>query len=77
MDKSKQTESATRAADGAWYRQPVVWLGAAILVAALAGCIWTVVVAMRHPPQPIERPQQTLLGMPLDTPASARSSHTP
>jgi hypothetical protein len=28
-----------------WYRPPVVWLGAAILLASLAGCIALIVVA--------------------------------
>lgn len=59
----------------AWYRQPILWLGAAILVAALAACIWTIVIAYRYPPVPIERSQETLLGVPLDSaPATAGSS---
>lgn len=28
-----------------WYRPPVIWLGAAILLAALCGCIALIVVA--------------------------------
>jgi hypothetical protein len=28
-----------------WYRPPVVWLGAAVLFASLAGCIALIVVA--------------------------------
>jgi len=28
-----------------WYRPPVVWLGAAILIASLFGCIALIVVA--------------------------------
>jgi hypothetical protein len=28
-----------------WYRPPVVWLGAAILLASLAACITLIVVA--------------------------------
>jgi len=28
-----------------WYRPPVMWLGAAILLAVLAGCISLIVVA--------------------------------
>jgi hypothetical protein len=28
-----------------WYRPPVVWLGAAILLASLAGCIALIVAA--------------------------------
>ena len=39
---------------GAWFRQPVVWLGAAILVASIAGCIVTIVLAARHADTPVE-----------------------
>lgn len=28
-----------------WYRPPVVWLGAAVLLASLAGCIALIIVA--------------------------------
>jgi len=28
-----------------WYRPPVIWLGAVILLASLAGCIALIVVA--------------------------------
>lgn len=31
--------------DERWYRPPVVWLGAAILLASLSGCIALIVVA--------------------------------
>ncbi len=39
----------------AWYRQGIVWLGAAVFAASIAGCIWLVVVAQRHadPPLPV------------------------
>jgi hypothetical protein len=30
---------------GRWYRPPVVWLGAAVLLASLGGCIALIVVA--------------------------------
>lgn len=32
-------------ADEPWYRPPVMWLGAAILLASLAGCIALIVAA--------------------------------
>jgi len=39
---------------GPW-RQPVVWLGVALFVASLAGCVLMIVLAMRHPdPSPPE-----------------------
>jgi hypothetical protein len=31
--------------DDRWYRPPVMWLGGAILLASLAGCIALIVVA--------------------------------
>jgi hypothetical protein len=31
-----------------WYRQPVLWLGAVLFAASLAGCIWMIVMAERH-----------------------------
>jgi hypothetical protein len=38
---------------GAWFRQPVVWLGAAILLASIVGCITTIVLAWRHADAPV------------------------
>ncbi|MBK7249591.1 MAG: hypothetical protein IPI06_01410 [Gammaproteobacteria bacterium] len=32
----------------AWYAQPVVWLGIAVLVASITGCLWLIVVSARH-----------------------------
>jgi hypothetical protein len=29
----------------AWYRQPVLWVGAAVFVASLLGCVAMIVVA--------------------------------
>jgi hypothetical protein len=39
----------------AWFRQPVLWLGIAILVASLLGCIATIVIATRNAdvPEPV------------------------
>jgi sugar phosphate permease len=50
---------------GAWFQQPVVWLGAAILVASIAGCIVTIVLAMRHADTPVETGSGTILKIPL------------
>jgi hypothetical protein len=36
-----------------WYRLPVLWLGAAILLACIVGCITTIVLASRHPDEPV------------------------
>jgi hypothetical protein len=39
---------------GAWFRQPVLWLGAAIFVASLCACIVTIVLSVRHADAPVE-----------------------
>lgn len=31
-----------------WYRQPILWLAAALFAASLAGCIWLIVVSQRY-----------------------------
>lgn len=42
-----------------WYREPVVWLGAAVLVTAIGGCISLIRTASRHVdadlPEPVDR----------------------
>ncbi|WP_291210412.1 hypothetical protein [Dokdonella sp.] len=37
----------------AWYRQPVAWLGVAVLAASLAGCVWLIVLGLRHADEPV------------------------
>lgn len=36
-----------------WYRQPVMWLGLALLAAAVAGGVATIVVASRYADEPV------------------------
>jgi hypothetical protein len=48
-----------------WYRQPIVWLGAAILFACLIGCISMVVLAGRYPDEPLPVSNDQLLKMPV------------
>lgn len=43
----------TARGDGKWFRQPVLWLGALIFAASLAGCIVTIVLAWRYADVPI------------------------
>lgn len=52
----------------AWQREPIVWLGAAVLAASIAGCVWLIVVAQRYddPPLPVDGLQ--ILKMPLARP---------
>lgn len=47
-----------------WYRLPVVWLGAIIFFASLAGCISMVVLASRYPDEPLPLSSDQLLKMP-------------
>jgi len=37
----------------AWFRQPVLWLGVAIFVASLLGCVITIVIATRNADVPV------------------------
>lgn len=59
-------------AASAWYRQPVLWLGAAIFVALLAGCVWIIVLGAQHADTPLET-SHTVFGVPV----SAQSSASP
>lgn len=36
-----------------WYRQPIIWLGAALFALSLAGCVWLIVVAQRYADPPV------------------------
>jgi len=66
MQQHKPPVEAPATAD-AWYRQPVLWLGAVIFAASLAGCIWTIVLGSRHADLPLEMAERphTLLDMPM------------
>jgi hypothetical protein len=48
-----------------WYGQPVAWLGAAILLASIAGCIALIVSASRYPDDPVRLSGDELLHVPL------------
>lgn len=39
------TDSRSQSVDSAWYRQPIVWLCAAVFAFSLAGCVWLIVVS--------------------------------
>ena len=65
MQQHRPPADPTPAAAGAWYRQPVLWLGAAILVASLAGCVWMIVLGARHDDAPLDGAPRTLLHMPV------------
>ena len=56
------------AADDAWWRQPVLWLGAAILLASLAGCIVMLMLAARHADVPLAKAGVEVLRVPVARP---------
>ena len=67
------TDSASPAA---WYRQPVLWLGAFVLLASLAGCVWLIVMAQRHPDPVLDEVGMKILRMPLEA-APVRTAAPP
>ena len=46
-------------------RQPIFWVGAAILVAALVACVVTIVLAARHADTPVETTGVRVMKVPL------------
>lgn len=47
-----------------WYRVPVIWLGAAVLFASLAGCALMIVLASRYPAETALNVAPTVLKIP-------------
>jgi len=56
---------------GAWSRQPVVWLGAAILAASIVACVVTIVLALRFPDPPLDTHSSQATKAPLQRSADA------
>jgi len=50
---------------GAWFRQPVVWLGALILGASIVGCVVVIVLASRFPDPPVDTHGDHAMNVPL------------
>jgi hypothetical protein len=74
MPHSRAMSRPAPESSGAWYRQPVLWLGAAILLASLAGCIWMIVLGARHADTPVETSSRAGV---FGVPAHAHSSRGP
>lgn len=53
-----------------WYQQPVLWLGAAVFIASLAGCVWMIVLGVRHGDTPVDT-AHTVFGVPVSNHATA------
>ncbi|MGE0582759.1 MAG: hypothetical protein AB7P31_11600 [Steroidobacteraceae bacterium] len=51
-------------AQAAWYRQPVVWLGALLFAATIAGCIAMIVLGARHDDEALPTTGSSVLKMP-------------
>lgn len=64
----------TAAAAGAWYRQPVLWLGLVLFAASLAGCVLMIVLGARHADAPLETPAGQVFKVPLAQPAAAHDA---
>lgn len=48
-----------------WYRVPVVWLGALVFAASIAGCVWIFVVGTQYHDEPLPAWPHSVLGVPL------------
>lgn len=66
-----------RAAHDAWYRQGIVWIGAAVLAASVAGCIWLLVAAERYADPPLNGTGLQILKMPLARQTQPPRAETP
>jgi hypothetical protein len=51
-----------------WYRQPVLWLGALLFGASLAGCVWMIVLGARHADPPVPVAGGSVFKVPLAAP---------
>ena len=48
-----------------WYSLPVVWLGAAVMITWIAGCVGLIVSASRYPDEPVRLSNDELLHVPV------------
>jgi hypothetical protein len=62
------------AAAGAWYRQPVLWLGLVLFAASLGGCVLMIVLGARHADAPLATPAGQVFKVPLAEPAPPRDA---
>jgi hypothetical protein len=68
----KANSNAATQLGSAWYQQPIIWLGAFVFVASMAGCIWLIVVGVRYADTPLDT-SHTVFGVPV----SAHSASPP
>jgi len=56
----------------AWLQQPVVWLGALILLLSIAACVATIALAWRHADAPVEAGAR-VMGVPVRDAAATQA----
>ncbi len=66
--RPRLNDAGARDASRAWHRQPIVWVGAVVLAASLAGCVWLIVTAERYADPPLPATGLQILKMPLTRP---------
>lgn len=59
------------ASAGQWYRQPVLWLAIALLLAIVAGCVSMIVLGARHADEPVPVAGDPVFKVPTARPAGA------
>lgn len=69
--KAMQPHADRAAPPGAWYRQPIAWLGVLVFAASIAGCIWIIVAGQQYADAPLETSHGTVFGVPTTTPREA------
>jgi hypothetical protein len=70
------SEANTAHAASAWYHQPVLWLGIAVFLASIAGCVWLIVVSVRYADTPLST-SRPVFGVPASAHSPARAQAPP
>lgn len=71
MAKANPPAPIDRARAGDWYRQPVLWLGVLLFAGSLAGCVWMIVLGVRHADPPVATAGGEVFRIPLEHPKKA------
>ena len=67
-----RTEPSRIGAGARWYQQPILWLGIAVFIASMAGCVWIIVASARSADIPLET-SHTVFGVPASAHSSQRA----
>ncbi|MEO8811007.1 MAG: hypothetical protein ABI386_12260 [Rhodanobacter sp.] len=60
----------------AWYRLPVLWLGVAVFLASIGGCVWLIVVSVRYADTPLKT-SHAVFGVPVSAHSAPRAPPEP